>query len=128
MAKFFESHIGSLQGKSCLELGAGTGLVSIVAWLLGATHVLATDLPGPHTEHVQKNTGVNARRIAQERMQEIQRHEKAVVGAEEGREDMRMRRRRNRQERTRMIELDSDNLSVAPLDWYEKPLSTQCTQ
>lgn len=119
MAKFLESHIGSLQGKSCLELGAGTGLVSIVAWLLGATLALATDLPGPHTEHVQKNTGTNARRIAQERRKEIARHEEEVVGGdnEKEREDVRIRRRRNRQERNRIIELDSDNLSVAPLDW-----------
>ncbi|KAG9066468.1 Methyltransferase-like protein 21A [Linnemannia hyalina] len=79
MAKFLESHIGNLQGKSCLELGAGTGLVSIVAWLLGATQVLATDLPGPHTEHVQKNTGTNARRIAQERGQKIAKHEEEEV-------------------------------------------------
>lgn len=120
MAKFLESHIGNLQGKSCLELGAGTGLVSIVAWLLGATQVLATDLPGPHTEHVLKNTGANARRIAQERGQEIARHEEEeVVGGDDGgeREDVRIRRRRKRQERDRIIELDSDNLSVAPLDW-----------
>ncbi|KAF9901617.1 Methyltransferase-like protein 21A [Linnemannia zychae] len=119
MAKFLESHIGNLQGKSCLELGAGTGLVSIVAWLLGGTHVLATDLPGPHTEHVQKNTDSNAIRIAQERRQEILKHEKVegegVGGVEGG--DERMRRRRNRQERSRLIELDSDNLNVAPLDW-----------
>ncbi|KAF9540057.1 hypothetical protein EC957_004688 [Mortierella hygrophila] len=119
MAKFLESHIGNLQGKSCLELGAGTGLVSIVAWLLGATKVLATDLPGPHTEHVQKNTGTNAGRIALERGQEIARHEEEVVGEDDGgvREDVRIKRRRNRQERNRIIELDSDNLSVAPLDW-----------
>ncbi|KAG0075114.1 Methyltransferase-like protein 21A [Linnemannia elongata] len=119
MAKFLESHIGNLQGKSCLELGAGTGLVSIVAWLLGATQVLATDLPGPHTEHVHKNTGTNARRIAHERGQEIAKHEKEVDGGDDGgeREDVRIRRRRNRRERNRIIELDSDNLSVAPLDW-----------
>lgn len=119
MAKFLESHIGNLQEKSCLELGAGTGLVSIVAWLLGATQVLATDLPGPHTEHVHKNTGTNARRIAQERRQEIARHEEGVVGEDDGgeTEDVRIRRRRNRQERNRIIELDSDNLSVASLDW-----------
>ncbi|KAG0377427.1 Protein-lysine methyltransferase mettl21c [Mortierella sp. AD032] len=119
MSKFLESHIGNLQGKSCLELGAGTGLVSIVAWLLGATHVLATDLPGPHTEHVQRNTGSNAIRIAQERRQEILRHDEEVEigGAEGGGGDERMRRRRNRQERDRMIELDGDNLDVASLDW-----------
>ncbi|KAF9149442.1 Methyltransferase-like protein 21A [Linnemannia schmuckeri] len=119
MAKFLESHIGSLQGKSCLELGAGTGLVSIVAWLLGATQVLATDLPGSHIEHVEKNTGINARRISQERRQEIARHEEEVIGGDVGveKEDVRIRQRRNRQERNRMIELDSDSLSVAPLDW-----------
>ncbi|KAG0258996.1 Methyltransferase-like protein 21E, partial [Linnemannia exigua] len=125
MSKFLESHIGNLQGKSCLELGAGTGLVSIVAWLLGATHVLATDLPGPHTEHVQRNTGSNAVRIAQERQREISRHEddqgREIGGAEGG--DERMRRRRNRQERNKMIALDSDNLNVAPLDWNTPVLS-----
>ncbi|KAG0206365.1 Methyltransferase-like protein 21E [Mortierella sp. NVP41] len=123
MAKFLESHVGDLQGKSCLELGAGTGLVSIVAWLLGATHVLATDLPGPHTEHVLKNTSTNALRIARERRLAIREAEGGAQevgegeGGERGPHWVSLMRRRNRQEKLRMIELESDSLSVAPLDW-----------
>ncbi|KAF9920509.1 Methyltransferase-like protein 21A [Linnemannia zychae] len=121
MAKFLESHIGKLHGKSCLELGAGTGLVSIVAWLLGASQVLATDLPGPHTEHVWKNTIANTVRIAQERQKEIRNYEaneKNKIGDErhEDREVL-IRRRNDRRERNRMIDLKCENLSVAPLDW-----------
>lgn len=42
---------------------------------------MATDLPDPHKEHVQRNTGTNTRRIPQERGgQEIARHEDEVVG------------------------------------------------
>ncbi|KAM9860529.1 uncharacterized protein mettl21ca [Aulostomus maculatus] len=47
-----------LQGKEVLELGAGTGLVTIVASLLGAS-VTATDLPevlGNLTSNVMRNT------------------------------------------------------------------------
>eukprot|EP01059_Diplonema_ambulator_P020360 TRINITY_DN3411_c0_g1_i1.p1 TRINITY_DN3411_c0_g1~~TRINITY_DN3411_c0_g1_i1.p1 ORF type:complete len:184 (+),score=39.26 TRINITY_DN3411_c0_g1_i1:81-554(+) len=42
-------------GKTVMELGAGCGLLSIVAAILGASHVTATDLPTV-TPHLQKNT------------------------------------------------------------------------
>ncbi|KAM9408274.1 uncharacterized protein mettl21ca [Pholidichthys leucotaenia] len=51
-------HMVNLQGKEVLELGAGTGLVSIVACLLGAS-VTATDLPeilGNLQANVMRNT------------------------------------------------------------------------
>uniref|UniRef100_A0A665TMQ1 Si:ch73-244f7.3 n=1 Tax=Echeneis naucrates TaxID=173247 RepID=A0A665TMQ1_ECHNA len=50
-----------LQGKEVLELGAGTGLVAIVASLLGAS-VTATDLP-----EVLSNLRANVRRNTQQR-------------------------------------------------------------
>ncbi|KAI8598744.1 hypothetical protein EDD21DRAFT_381655 [Dissophora ornata] len=116
MSKYLESHIKDLQGKTCLELGAGTGLVSIVAWLLGASNVLATDLEGPHTEHVKKNTSVNATRIASERQQAIQEEVQQPTAGQEER-DLSVLSRRRRRDRLRTIELKSENLHVAPLDW-----------
>lgn len=138
-----ESHVKDLQGKTCLELGAGTGLVSIVAWLLGnntihnpsmttriillliliesyysrigASNVLATDLAGPHTEHVQRNTSVNADRIVSERRRAIQDAETQVEAQGQGRAISLMARRRRDQ--LKMLELESDKIQVAPLDW-----------
>ena len=44
LATYLEDHcINALHSSNVLELGCGTGLVSIVASLLGAKHVLATD-------------------------------------------------------------------------------------
>ncbi|KAF9105415.1 Methyltransferase-like protein 21A [Mortierella sp. AM989] len=114
-AKFLESHVKDLQGKTCLELGAGTGLVSIVAWLLGASNVLATDLARPHTEHVQRNTSVNADRIVSERRRAIQDAETQVEAQGQGRAISLMARRRRDQ--LKMLELESDKIQVAPLDW-----------
>ncbi|KAG0311455.1 Methyltransferase-like protein 21A, partial [Dissophora globulifera] len=112
MAKYLESHVKDLQDKTCLELGAGTGLVSIVAWLLGARHVLATDLAGAHTEHVKKNSSMNTTRIASERQIAI------AADATAGRGTRGTRRR----DRLRTIVLKSDDLQVAPLDWSSPSL------
>ncbi|KAF9427993.1 Peptide-methionine (S)-S-oxide reductase [Podila epigama] len=113
MARYLESNIGNLQGKTCLELGAGTGLVSIVAWLLGASFVLATDLPGPHTEHVRKNTVANTARIQQEYERLNQANDSCQT--EQGSSiDARLKRRRDKQV---VQNLDTKSLCVAPLDW-----------
>jgi FK506-binding protein 1 len=47
MAKFIETKISPevLEAATVLELGAGTGLTSVVAGVLGARHVISTDLP-----------------------------------------------------------------------------------
>ena len=45
VADFFESHLEEVQGRTFLELGAGAGLPSIVAGLLGARKVVVTDFP-----------------------------------------------------------------------------------
>ncbi|KAF8968220.1 Methyltransferase-like protein 21A [Entomortierella lignicola] len=119
-AKFLESYVKDLQGKTCLELGAGTGLVSIVAWLLGASNVLATDLEGPHTEHVLRNTSDNAKRISSERRQAIQNaetQEQEQVQDNTVNSLMTKRTRIKRRDQLKMIELDSDRIQVAPLDW-----------
>ncbi|KAJ2802958.1 Methyltransferase-like protein 21B [Coemansia guatemalensis] len=44
LAKFVFERV-EVQGKRCLELGAGNGLVSIVAHCRGAKNVVATDMP-----------------------------------------------------------------------------------
>ncbi|KAF9182954.1 hypothetical protein BGZ50_004616 [Haplosporangium sp. Z 11] len=112
MAKFLESYVKSeIKGKTCLELGAGTGLVSIVAWLLGASHVLATDLPGPHTEHVQYNTSINSKRIESERKLAILEQEDQATLASSSINS------RTRRKRDSLQELHSQDLEVAPLDW-----------
>ncbi|XP_034437710.1 protein-lysine methyltransferase METTL21C-like [Hippoglossus hippoglossus] len=57
----------NLQGKEVLELGAGTGLVTIVATLLGAV-VTATDLPhvlSNLTANVMRNTRGRCRQLPQ---------------------------------------------------------------
>ncbi|KAI1313398.1 Methyltransferase-like protein 21A [Mortierella claussenii] len=119
MAKFLETRIKDLQGKTCLELGAGTGLVSIAAWLLGASSVLATDLAGEHIEHVKKNTSTNARRIASERRQTL--FEAESLAHDPHAAIIRRRMTRNR-DRIQMIELKSKNLQVAALDWSSPTL------
>jgi hypothetical protein len=46
LARLLEAQAGSLvQGRRVLELGAGTGLSGLAAALVGASHVLLTDLP-----------------------------------------------------------------------------------
>ncbi len=50
-------------GKSCVELGAGCGLVGTVTWLLGANTIL-TDLPDT-IEHTEMCMKVNVDRISQ---------------------------------------------------------------
>lgn len=120
MSKYLEGHVQDLRGKSCLELGAGTGLVSIVAWLLGASQILATDLAGAHVEHVRKNTLANTTRIALERQQTL-----STSGEEEddaARQLQMLRRRRRKSEALRMLQLKSENLHVAPLDWSSPTL------
>lgn len=63
LASYVEKHL-PLAGKTCLELGAGCGLVSLVAVLAGAK-VVATDLPEilPRMEH---SITTNLNRINQE--------------------------------------------------------------
>ena len=50
LAKYLEAHPSLVRGKSVLELGAGCGLLGLVAATLGASRVTLTDLPhvGPH--------------------------------------------------------------------------------
>ncbi|KAJ1790486.1 Methyltransferase-like protein 21B [Coemansia sp. RSA 2399] len=43
LAKFVHERL-NLAGKSCLELGAGSALVSVIAYLCGAASVVATDM------------------------------------------------------------------------------------
>ncbi|KAF3761903.1 hypothetical protein M406DRAFT_49624 [Cryphonectria parasitica EP155] len=45
IANWFETNPGEVQGRTVLELGAGAGLPSIVAAVLGARRVLMTDYP-----------------------------------------------------------------------------------
>ena len=52
-----------VKSKRCLDLGAGTGLLSIVAWLLGAETVVATDI-GDAVELLASNITSNVDRIA----------------------------------------------------------------
>eukprot|EP00729_Bicosta_minor_P000248 gene248-13452_t len=54
----------TIKGKRCLDLGAGTGLLSIVAWLLGAETVVATDI-GDAVELLAANIASNVGRISE---------------------------------------------------------------
>ncbi|KAJ2559963.1 Methyltransferase-like protein 21B [Coemansia sp. RSA 1933] len=59
LAKFVHERL-SLAGKSCLELGAGSALVSVIASMCGAASVVATDmsqyLPSIRT-NIERNIG-----------------------------------------------------------------------
>jgi 2-polyprenyl-3-methyl-5-hydroxy-6-metoxy-1,4-benzoquinol methylase len=65
VSNYLLTECGSLEGKTILELGTGTGLVSIVASLGGAAKVIATDyepiplrlLEYAHA-HLNKNAGI----------------------------------------------------------------------
>lgn len=45
LAKYLEKNFDLVNGKLVLELGAGTGIAGLAAWLLGAGEVSLTDLP-----------------------------------------------------------------------------------
>lgn len=45
LADYFETHPGTVRAKTVLELGAGAGLPSLVAGMLGAAKVVMTDYP-----------------------------------------------------------------------------------
>lgn len=56
MTELFETTPSLIHNKSLLELGCGAALPSIVAALLGASHVVATDYPDPIVlENLQHN-------------------------------------------------------------------------
>lgn len=59
LSKFLELHPFLTLRRSLLELGAGTGMVSIAASTLGATSVICTDLQYA-CEHAQRNVELNA--------------------------------------------------------------------
>lgn len=63
LAKFFENNPDIVRGKRILELGAGTGVAGLSTALLGAQHVLLSDLEYalPNLkENVRKNIFPNA--------------------------------------------------------------------
>ncbi|KAH7020963.1 uncharacterized protein B0I36DRAFT_27409 [Microdochium trichocladiopsis] len=45
ISDYFETHLDEIQGRTVLELGAGAGLASISAAILGAAKVVVTDFP-----------------------------------------------------------------------------------
>ena len=47
ISDYFESNLSEIKDKTVLELGAGAGLPSIVAAVLGASRVVVTDYPDP---------------------------------------------------------------------------------
>jgi predicted nicotinamide N-methyase len=66
LARFFEYNAeGLIRGKSCLELGCGTGLVSLVVAFMGG-HVVATDIPDCLSEDTFPNVQRNLSRYGAE--------------------------------------------------------------
>jgi len=64
LAQYLHSHPSLVQGRSVIELGAGMGLLSILAaGPLGARHVLATDGLPYVVEHMEKNIHRNERTV-----------------------------------------------------------------
>lgn len=56
ISDYFEQDPSRVEGKSVLELGAGAGLPSLVAGILGARKVVMTDFPDPDlVANMQKN-------------------------------------------------------------------------
>ncbi|KAK2590368.1 Protein N-terminal and lysine N-methyltransferase efm7 [Conoideocrella luteorostrata] len=56
ISDYFEDEPARVRGKAVLELGAGAGLPSLVAGILGARKVVMTDFPDPDLlENMQKN-------------------------------------------------------------------------
>ncbi|KAF4125619.1 EEF1A N-terminal glycine/lysine methyltransferase [Geosmithia morbida] len=56
VSDYFEADPGRVAGKTLLELGAASGLPSLVAAILGAARVVMTDYPDPElVENMQRN-------------------------------------------------------------------------
>ncbi|KND03811.1 uncharacterized protein SPPG_01267 [Spizellomyces punctatus DAOM BR117] len=61
LAKFISEHL-SLEGKTVLELGSGTGLIGISAWIAAAKLVILTDISDT-LELTKRNVETNSQRI-----------------------------------------------------------------
>ncbi|RUP45563.1 hypothetical protein BC936DRAFT_148008 [Jimgerdemannia flammicorona] len=64
MSRYISSHLAPLQPETrCIELGSGSGLVGMTAWLAGADVVL-TELPGKFVEHLETNVSRNVAKLS----------------------------------------------------------------
>lgn len=85
MLPFMREHPDLFAGKRVLEIGTGTGIISVYAAKLGATKVVATDISGPALDNARRN----ARRFGVEEIVETRLVSTqdptayAVIGAEE---------------------------------------------
>ena len=63
LARLMEQRPSLIRGRRVLDLGAGTGLLTLVAWLLGPAKVIATEI-GDAIDLLKANIGANTTSLA----------------------------------------------------------------
>ncbi|KAI1341219.1 hypothetical protein F5Y15DRAFT_27817 [Xylariaceae sp. FL0016] len=64
ISKYFEANFPEVKDKTVLEIGAGAGLPSLVAAILGARRVVVTDFPDPDIVDTMKKNILDCRLIS----------------------------------------------------------------
>ncbi|RUS18275.1 hypothetical protein BC937DRAFT_88965 [Endogone sp. FLAS-F59071] len=106
MSRYIASHLSPfLPGTRCIELGSGSGLVGIAAWLAGAK-VVVTELPGKQLEHLKMNVERNLARILK------------PFADGEGNSD-------SEPASSVPNALTQENITIYPLDWNDPPTVLQ---
>mmetsp|Transcript_7462 Transcript_7462/g.13359 ORF Transcript_7462/g.13359 Transcript_7462/m.13359 type:complete len:452 (+) Transcript_7462:37-1392(+) len=84
---FWKSMIGVVEGKKVIDIGAGSGLLSMMAARLGASEVLAIEASGDMVELARKNIEVNGFGMS-DKIKVVHNMSNKVVLAEEEKADV----------------------------------------